>query len=112
MPVARAAFVTGATRGIGWAIASHLAQRGYGVTMVGRDKIELERRCALVVDDGGAAVATLCDLRRATDIECVVQTHLDTWGRLDVLVNSAGVLVAGPIDALDVEALDELLDVN
>jgi NADP-dependent 3-hydroxy acid dehydrogenase YdfG len=105
--MARAALVTGGSSGIGFAIARALRDEGFEVTLAARtrEKVEAaaEKLQALAV---AANVANEDDCRRAVD------EHIEGFGRLDVLVNSAGVGVAGSIDELSVKEIDLQLDVN
>ena len=103
----RSALVTGGSSGIGLAIARVLREEGFALTLAARTPERLE-----------AAAAELDALSVATDVRdehaCahVVAAHLDEHGGLDMLVNSAGVGVAGGIEQQDVKRIDLQLDVN
>jgi NAD(P)-dependent dehydrogenase (short-subunit alcohol dehydrogenase family) len=105
--MARAALVTGGSSGIGFAIARALRDEGFDVTLAARTREKVEAAAeelqALAVT---ANVANEDECRRAVD------EHIEEFGRLDVLVNSAGVGVAGAIDQLSVKEIDLQLDVN
>ena len=103
----RAALVTGGSSGIGLAIARMLHDEGYGLTLASRrpEKVEAAAR-----ELGAEPVAA--DVSREEDCERVVAAHRERFGRLDVLVNSAGVGIAGRIGELSTKHWDLQLDVN
>jgi len=103
----RAALVTGGSSGIGLAIARVLRDEGFGLTLASRtrDKVEAAAR-----ELGALAVAA--DVADEAQCARLVEEHRDRHGRLDVLVNSAGMGVAGPIDELPAKHVDLQLDVN
>ncbi|HET8751798.1 MAG TPA: SDR family oxidoreductase [Gaiellaceae bacterium] len=105
--MARAALVTGGSSGIGLAIARMLRDEGFDLTLVSRTPEKVE---ATAAELGAAAVAA--NVAEAEDCERIVAEHRDRYGRLDVLVNSAGVGVGGRVEELPVKHLDLQLDVN
>jgi NAD(P)-dependent dehydrogenase (short-subunit alcohol dehydrogenase family) len=104
-----AAIVTGGTRGIGRAISLALAQRGYGVVAVGRNRAADDDAAAL---SEGQVVVVQADVAQPADCERLVRTAVERFGRLDVLVNNAGVMHLGTVEATSVDAWDEVLAVN
>ena len=84
----RTALVTGAARGIGHAIACRLAADGARVALLDQDAAAAE---AAAIALGGDAFAIGADVTRAADVDAAVQRVIDRWGRLDVLVNNAGI---------------------
>jgi NADP-dependent 3-hydroxy acid dehydrogenase YdfG len=99
----KAALVTGASRGIGRAVAQALAAAGVGLGLASRsgDDLGLEN-----------AVARPCDVRNPADLEAVVGETVDRFGRLDILVANAGVGAYGLFLELAPEHLEEMIDVN
>jgi len=91
----RAALVTGGSSGIGRAIARMLHDEGYGLTLVSR---RAEKVQAAAEELGAVAVAA--DVGDADECARVVAEHRERFGRIDVLVNSAGVGIAGTVDQI------------
>jgi NAD(P)-dependent dehydrogenase (short-subunit alcohol dehydrogenase family) len=105
--VERAALVTGGSSGIGLAIARMLRGEGYGLTLVSRRAERIERAAAEL---GAAAIAA--DVGDADSCARLVEQHRDRFGRLDVLVNSAGIGIAGTVEQLPAKHFDLQLGVN
>lgn len=105
----RAAIVTGASSGIGLGIARALAEDGYGVALAARRAGLLEEAAGEI---GEAAVPVPTDVTDARAVAGLVRTALDRFGRLDVVVTSAGVGRWAPLEQVDEEAWDETIDVN
>lgn len=106
------ALVTGASRGIGRAIAQALAAKGVAVALTARDGQALERLADALRGRGATALPLVADLRDAAQVAPLAHAVVAHFGRLDVLVNNAGVGRFGPLEALGVEAWDELMAVN
>ncbi|HUH20231.1 MAG TPA: SDR family NAD(P)-dependent oxidoreductase [Gaiellaceae bacterium] len=99
----KAALITGASRGIGRAVAQQLAAAGVGLGLASRSGDDLGL-------DG--VVARPCDVRNPADLEAIVGETVDRFGRLDILVANAGVGAYGPFLELSPEHLEEMIDVN
>ena len=108
----RAALVTGASSGIGLAIARMLAEEGYGLTVAARRPEKLDAAAASLRDGGGAVESVAANLADEDDIRRVVAAHRERWGRLDVLVNNAGVGIGAPLADAVTKRVDLQLDVN
>ena len=103
----RAALITGGSSGIGLAIARALRDDGFALTLASRRRDKVEAAAAEV-----GALAVVADVADDADCRRIVDEHRERYGRLDVLVNSAGVGIAGDIADLPTKHLDLQLDVN
>jgi NAD(P)-dependent dehydrogenase (short-subunit alcohol dehydrogenase family) len=108
----RTAIVTGASSGIGLAIARVLGEEGYGVTMAARRPEKLEGAVAGLAADGFDVHAVAANVADESEIEKVVAAHRERYGRLDVLVNNAGVGVGASVGEIVTKRLDMQLDIN
>jgi NAD(P)-dependent dehydrogenase (short-subunit alcohol dehydrogenase family) len=108
----RAAIVTGASSGIGRAAACRLGSEGYGILAVGRQARVLQTVCAEVVAGGGRAEPLAVDVTAAGAPERIVAAVLERFGRLDVLVNAAGIIGSGTVESTSDEGWDAMLDIN
>jgi NAD(P)-dependent dehydrogenase (short-subunit alcohol dehydrogenase family) len=103
----RAAIVTGGSSGIGLAIARMLKDEGFELTLASRTREKAEAAAGEL-----GALAVVADVAKEEDCRSIVEEHRARHGRLDVLVNSAGIGIAGRIDELPVRHLDLQLQVN
>ena len=108
----RAALVTGGSSGIGLAIARMLGQEGYGLTVSARRPEKLEEAVKTLTDEGLDAQAVPANMAEEEGVKQVVEAHRERFGRLDVLINNAGVGIAGPIEEHPTKRLDMQLNVN
>lgn len=104
--------ITGASSGIGEATALLLAERGANVVLGARRVDRLEALVARITKSGGTAVAVPTDVVKRGDVENFVKVALERFGRLDVMVNNAGIAPISPFDELRVEDWDNMIDVN
>jgi NAD(P)-dependent dehydrogenase (short-subunit alcohol dehydrogenase family) len=109
---ARAALVTGGSSGIGLAIARALGEDGHGVTLSARRPDKLERAADALRADGIDVEAVAANMAEEADVIALVERHTARFGRLDVLVNNAGVGIGGPIAEHETSKLDMQLAVN
>jgi NAD(P)-dependent dehydrogenase (short-subunit alcohol dehydrogenase family) len=112
MPAERAAIVTGASSGIGLAIARVLGQEEFGITMAARRPDKLEAAVAGLAADGFDVQAVAANVSDETEIKQVVAEHRARYGRLDVLVNNAGVGIGATVADIETKRLDMQLDIN
>jgi len=103
----RAALVTGGSSGIGLAIAKLLRDEGYELTLVSRTPEKIEAAAREL-----GATAVVADVADPDDCARAVASHQERLGRLDVLVNSAGIGIGGLVEDLDLKKLDLQLDIN
>ena len=110
----RVALVTGASRGIGAAIALGLAKRGYdlGLNDVPAQSDALDGVIDEVARLGRQAMPLLGDVSIKGEIDGAVQALLDRFGHIDALVNNAGILIAGEVDGLPEDSWDRVMDIN
>ncbi|MBV8779818.1 MAG: 3-oxoacyl-[acyl-carrier-protein] reductase [Phycisphaerae bacterium] len=108
----RVAIVTGGSRGIGEAIVQHLAKAGIHVVIVARNADKLNGVVEAIRSSGGAAEAMSCDVADATALAALVEKVADTHGRLDVLVNNAGITKDGLLLRMDDADFDSVIATN
>jgi 3-oxoacyl-[acyl-carrier protein] reductase len=108
----RVAFVTGGSRGIGAAIVQRLAKDGFHVVAVARSLDKLEAVCTQINSEGGSAEPMVVDIADAKALATAVEKVAETHGRLDVLVNNAGITRDGLILRMDDEDFDAVIDTN
>jgi NADP-dependent 3-hydroxy acid dehydrogenase YdfG len=104
--------ITGASSGIGKAIALMLAREGAKVVLGARRNNRLEELAADIRKDGGEVAYTVTDVKRKDDLLRLVKLACDNYGRLDVMINNAGVSELSRIDELDIDGWEEMIDVN
>lgn len=108
----RVAIVTGASSGIGEASAHCLAKAGFSVVLAARRAELLDGIVADITAQGGKALSVPTDLSDAEQTSALVRTTLDTFGRVDTLVNNAGYSPPCALEQLDREAMRHVFDVN
>jgi len=101
--------ITGASSGIGEATALLLAGRGAKVVLGARGANRLAALAARIADAGGEAVYAPTDVKRRDDVAGLVGLACERFGKLDVLVNNAGIMPVSPLDDLRVEDWDEMI---
>jgi NAD(P)-dependent dehydrogenase (short-subunit alcohol dehydrogenase family) len=108
----RAALVTGATSGIGRAVAIELAARGADVAVTGRREAELAETLEAMRVHGGRTVAIRGDVREPSHPDRAVAATVEALGGLTILVNNAGVIGAGPVEVTTDDEWHRLIDVD
>src|SRR4051795_11201501 len=108
----KAVAITGASSGIGEATALMYAERGAAVALTARRADRIEALAARIEDDGGRAVALPADVGDERQARAFVEHAYEHLGRLDVLVNNAGVMLLGPIEGADTEHWRRMVDAN
>jgi 3-oxoacyl-[acyl-carrier protein] reductase len=106
------ALVTGASRGIGLAIARRLASMGARVSLCARDEKRLESAANECKQAGSDAVAVRADLTRAAEVNRLVETTERLLGPIEILINNAGIGYFGPIQNAEEANWDSVLDTN
>jgi NAD(P)-dependent dehydrogenase (short-subunit alcohol dehydrogenase family) len=108
----RAALITGASSGIGLAIARALGEDGYAITVSGRRPDKLEAAAEDLRSEGIELNSFAANVVNEEEIAALVASHREAFGRLDVLVNNAGVGIGAALEATETKKLDMQLDVN
>lgn len=106
------ALVTGASSGIGQAIALALSGTGASVALVGRRADRLDALAGKIRDAGGTALSIPSDLTSSADAAQAVERTIEAFGRLDTLVNAAGLMLNGPSIESPLHEWDQMIDIN
>lgn len=104
--------VTGAALGIGYAAAAAFAHEGAAVALVDRDRDGGEGAAKTLADEGLSVIYVQADVSREDDVRAMIDRILARWGRLDVMVNNAGVYAQGDVTATDTATWEHILAVN
>jgi NAD(P)-dependent dehydrogenase (short-subunit alcohol dehydrogenase family) len=111
-PGGRAALVTGGAGGMGSALAGVLAEAGYSLTLAGRQPEKLEAAAARFAAAGYPVTTFAANLTEPGAVAALVDRHREAYGRLDVVVNNAGVGLASPVTEIADKAIARQFDVN
>lgn len=104
--------VTGASSGIGWATALAFAKRGSKLVLAARRADKLRELAHLVRERGGAALEVPCDVRDAKEAKAAVEAAIVRWGRIDILINNAGILQSKPFQEQDLAIMEDIFKTN
>jgi len=104
--------ITGASSGMGEAAARHLAAKGARVVLGARRADRIEALEAEITAAGGQATAVATDVTMREDVQDLVHKAVATYGRVDVIINNAGLMPLSPMDRLKVDEWDRMIDVN
>jgi 3-oxoacyl-[acyl-carrier protein] reductase len=108
----KVAIITGSSRGIGRAIALHLASQGANIVASARNLAALEALVAEIQGQGGKALAVPGDVGLSADVEALFAAAKEAFGRVDILVNNAGITRDGLLMRMKDEDWDAVLDTN
>lgn len=103
--------ITGGSRGLGYLLAREFARQGARVSICAREAAELDRARRELGGDGLEVLTTTCDIADRKQVERWVTATLRHFGRIDVLVNNAGVIQVGPIQAMRVQDFQEAMNI-
>ena len=104
--------ITGASSGLGEATARMLSAQGAVVVLGARRVDRIEALAKELSDAGGRALALQTDVTRAADVQRLVDAAVEKFGRIDVLVNNAGLMPSSPLERLKIADWDRMIDVN
>src|SRR2546425_6734319 len=104
--------ITGASSGLGASTAKLLARHGAKVVLGARRKDRIDAVVQEIAVAGGTATGGAADVTKRADVEALIQGAVDRFGRVDVMVNNAGIMSIAPIQLLKVEEWDRQIDVN
>ena len=108
----RVALITGGSRGLGLAIARELATEGARLALLARDADELERAQTDLAARGAEVQVLTCDVRDQADVQRAIAEVVARFGRLDVLINNAGVIQVGPLEHMRIEDFEDAFAVH
>jgi NAD(P)-dependent dehydrogenase (short-subunit alcohol dehydrogenase family) len=103
------ALITGGSRGLGLVLARHICAQGGSVALIARDPDELARAKADLAPRGGAVLTIACDLLDARQIQSAVRQIIDRFGKIDILINNAGIIEVGPLENMTREDFDRAM---
>jgi len=104
--------ITGASSGMGEEAARHLAELGATVVLGARRADRIEKLAREIKDNGGKALAIAVDVTQRDQVKTLVDATVEKFGSVDVILNNAGVMPLSPIDRLNVDEWDTMIDVN
>jgi 3-oxoacyl-[acyl-carrier protein] reductase len=104
--------ITGAGRGIGRVAAEHLAREGAKVVVADRDAASVAETAAAIKGQGGEAVGEVIDVTDRAQLEAMAQRVAEKWGRIDVLINNAGITQDATLAKMTEEQFDRVISIN
>ena len=108
----RVAIITGGGRGIGREVAILFASEGAKVAVTARSSDQIAKVVEEISASGGEAIGVTADVSREDDVRRIVDETMEKFGRVDVLVNNAGILEPGPVASVDSESWRRVIEVN
>ncbi|MFC3292630.1 SDR family oxidoreductase, partial [Modicisalibacter luteus] len=104
--------ITGASSGLGEATAHRLAQAGAKLVLAARREDRLKKQVDAIEQQGGTATYRVTDVTDKDQVQALAKVAKDTYGRIDVLINNAGLMPLSPLDQLKVDEWEKMVDVN
>jgi len=104
--------ITGASSGLGAATARLLAKQGASVALAARRTDRIDQLAAEINDAGGKALAVATDVTDREQVKALVDTAVETFGKVDVMLNNAGLMPLAPLEDLKTYEWDQMIDVN
>src|SRR5215469_4039796 len=96
----KVALITGGSRGLGLVLARQICAEGGKVALIARDPAELAQAKADLTRRGGRPLTVQCDLLDARQIQSAVRQIIDRFGKIDILINNAGIIEVGPLECM------------
>jgi NAD(P)-dependent dehydrogenase (short-subunit alcohol dehydrogenase family) len=104
--------ITGGSRGLGLVLARHVCAQGGNVALIARDPDELARAKADLAPRGGMVLTIECDLLDTAQIEGAVRQIIDRFGKIDILINNAGIIEVGPLEHMTREDFERAMQLH
>ena len=108
----KVSIITGSGRSIGYSTARKFGAEGAKVVVCDIDQAAVDSTVKDIVDAGGQAIGFAVDVTKKEQIEAMVQKVLDKWGRIDVLINNAGIIQDGQLAKMTDEQFDRVININ
>ncbi len=108
----KVAVITGGSRGLGLVLARHICAQCGNVALIARDPDELSRAKADLAPRGGAVLTVQCDLLDAAQIGAAVRQIIDRFGKIDILINNAGIIQVGPLGHMTREDFERAMQLH
>ncbi|MBU3090218.1 SDR family NAD(P)-dependent oxidoreductase [Clostridium gasigenes] len=108
----KVAIITGASSGLGADAARAYAEQGADVALLARRKDKLEELAKEIEATGRRAIAVQCDVADEESVKLAVKEVINNFGRVDILLNNAGVATVGSVETMTVETWDKVMDIN
>lgn len=104
--------ITGASSGIGEAIALHLANNAYSLVLVARRQDKINALVDRIIQQGGKAIAVKADVTLQEEVQRAIEAAIAAYQRVDVLINNAGFMAIAPLSELKTDEWDKMIDTN
>jgi NADP-dependent 3-hydroxy acid dehydrogenase YdfG len=104
--------ITGASSGLGEETARHLSEQGAKVALGARRKDRIESLAGEIKENGGDAIAVSTDVTQQDQVKKLVDSAVDAFGQVDVILNNAGLMPLSPMEDLKIDEWDQMIDVN
>jgi len=104
--------ITGGSRGLGLVLARHICAEGGSVALIARDPEELARAKADLAPRGGVVLTIQCDLLDASQIGAAIRQIIDRFGKIDILINNAGIIEVGPLEHMTREDFERAMQLH